>query len=102
MPDLEERVAALEAAIARLTQPEPAFMEQTRTETLHGTEHLKVRLTHEPAGITIAARDRQEAIRKLQQALASHAARQTRLQEHQRRQQTTTTRETAERTASAT
>ena len=96
MPDLEERVAALEAAVARLTQPEPEFMDRTRAETLHGTEHLKVRLTHEPTGITVAARDRTEAIYKLRHALAGHARRQYDLQEYERRQQAKAARETAE------
>ena len=102
MPDLEERVAALEAAVAQLTQPEPEFMDQTRAEDLHGTEHLKVRLTHEPTGITVAARDRQEAVYKLRHALAGAARRQYDLQEHERRRLRKTARETAEKTASET
>jgi hypothetical protein len=87
MPGLEERVAALEAAIAALTAAEPDFMARTRAEPLHDTEHLNIRLTHEPTGITVAARDRQEAIYKLRQALAGAARRQYDLQERERRAQ---------------
>jgi len=80
MPDLEERVAALEAAVATLTQPEPEFMERTRAETLRGTKVLNIRLTHEPTGITVVARNRQEAICKLRHALTCAARRQAGLQ----------------------
>jgi hypothetical protein len=87
MPDLEDRVAALEAIVAGLAQAEPEFMTQTRVETLRGMEILNVRLTHEPTGITIAARDRAEAIVKLRKALTGHARRQHDLQEAERRAQ---------------
>jgi len=87
MPDLEDRVAALEAAVAHLAALEPDFMDRTRAETLHGTDILKVRLTHEPTGITVVARDRPEAIVKLRHALTGAARRQYDLQETQRRQQ---------------
>ena len=66
---------------------EPAFMNHVKTEHLDGTGLLKVRLTHQPSGITITASDRPEGIIKLRKALAAHAARQTTLQETVRRQQ---------------
>ena len=87
MTSLEERVAALEAAVAQLTAPEPEFMDRVREEPLHGTDVLKVRLIHEPSGITVVARDRPEAVIKLRHALTGAARRQYDLQETQRRQQ---------------
>ena len=87
MPDLEERVAALEAIVAGLVQPEPEFMAQTRIETLRGMDILTVRLLHEPAGIEVVAADRAEAIIRLRKALAAAARRQYDLQETQRRAQ---------------
>jgi hypothetical protein len=121
VPDLEARVAALEATVVMLTrkllqsgdisindarsahglppfpgpwagtagyvQPEPDFMTRTTAEPLHGTEHLKIRLTHTPTGIMVVARDRAEAVHKLRKALAGHAARQYDLQEAERRRQ---------------
>ena len=80
MPDLEERVAALEAIVATLTTPEPDFMTRTRVETLRGTEVLNVRLTHQPTGIEVVARDRAEGVYKLRKALAGAARRQYDLQ----------------------
>jgi hypothetical protein len=93
VPDLEERVAALEAIVAGLVQPEPEFMAQTRVETLRGMEVLSVRLLHEPTGITIAARDRDEGIVKLRKALADRARREFDLQEAERRRQRKAARE---------
>ena len=85
MPSLEERVAALETAVAGLAQPEPEFMDRTRVETLRGAEVLNVQLTHEPTGVTVAARDRAEGVHKLRQALAARARREYDLQEAERR-----------------
>jgi len=72
MPDLEERVAALEAAMAAL---EPDFMTRTTVEPLEGHGALTVLLTYEPAGVTVAARDRAEGICRLRRALADRARR---------------------------
>jgi hypothetical protein len=83
---LEERVAALEAAVATLMQPEPDFMAQTRTEEFYGPI-LTVRLTHEPTGVTVVARDRAEGVYKLRKALAARARREYDLQEAERRRQ---------------
>jgi len=80
---------------------EPAFMDRVTTETLHGTEHLKVRLTHEPTGITVVARDRPEAIVKLRHALAGAARRQYDLQEAARREERKAPQEAAEKTTGA-
>jgi hypothetical protein len=66
---------------------EPDFMSHVQAETLHGTSILTVRLTHLPTGVTVAARDRQEAIYKLRKALAGHARRHYDLQEAERRRQ---------------
>jgi hypothetical protein len=89
LPDssLEARVAALEAAFALFAEPEPDFMTRVQTETLHGTEHLKIRLTHTPTGITVAAADHTEAVYKLRKALAGAARRHYDLQEAQRRRE---------------
>lgn len=118
MPDLEERVAALEAAMAMLTrallkrgditindarathglppfpepwadaaQSEPDFMTRTKTEPLENPGVLTVRLTHEPTGITVHARDRAEGVHKLGKALAGRARREFDLQEAERRRQ---------------
>jgi predicted HD phosphohydrolase len=87
MPDLEQRVAALEAIVAQFAEPEPAFMDRVQAETLHDAGHLKVRLTHEPTGIMVVARDRQEAVYKLRKALAGHARRQFDLQHAERQRQ---------------
>jgi hypothetical protein len=75
-------------------QDEPDFMARVHVEHLHGTEHLKVRLTHEPSGITVAARDRQEAIIKLRHALTGAASRQASLQAAERRAQEKTAKAT--------
>jgi hypothetical protein len=115
MPDLEGRVAALEATVAMLTRKlvasgditlndaraahglppfrepwadgEPTFMQHVKAEPLDGHGPLTIRLTHEPAGITIAARDRAEGICKLRKALADRARRDYDLQETQRRRE---------------
>ena len=86
-PGLEDRVAALEAAVAALTAPEPEFMAHTRAEPLDGHGILTVRLTHEPTGITVAARDRAEGVVRLRRALAERARRQHDLQEQERRRE---------------
>jgi protein subunit release factor A len=86
VPDLEERVAALEAAVAALPGPEPDFMQHVREEPLGG-DVLTVRLTHEPTGVTVAARDRAEGVFRLQKALAGKARREYDLQEAEREQQ---------------
>jgi hypothetical protein len=101
MCDLEDRVAALEAIVAQFAAPEPEFMDRVQAETLHGTEHLKIRLTHTPTGIMVVARDRAEAVYKLRKALAGHARRQYDLQEHERRQQAEAAREAAQETPGA-
>ena len=71
--------------------PEPDFMARVTTEPLGGPEHLRgaltIRLTHEPTGVTVAARDRTEGVHKLRKALADRARRQYDLQEAERRQQ---------------
>jgi hypothetical protein len=90
MPDLEERVAALEAAMAAL---EPDFMTRTTVEPLNGTGltgdagHLTIRLTHQPTGIEVVARDRADGIVKLRKALTGRARREFDLQETERRRQ---------------
>ena len=66
---------------------EPDFMNRVREEPLHGTDVLKIRLTHQPSGITVVARDRPEAIVKLRHALTGAARRQADLQETARRQE---------------
>jgi hypothetical protein len=86
-PDLEARVAALEAIVAQFATPEPDIMAQVRTEALHGTSILTVRLTHEPTGVTVAALDRAEGVLKLRKALAGRARREYDLQEAERRRQ---------------
>ena len=86
MTSLEDRVAALEAAVAELRQPEPDFMAQTRAEALDGPI-LTVRLTHEPTGVEVVARDRTEGVFKLRKALAARARREYDLQEAERRRQ---------------
>jgi hypothetical protein len=92
VPDLEDRVAALEAIVAGLTA-EPDFMTRTTTEPLNGTGlteaggHLTIRLTHQPTGIEVVARDRAEGIVKLRKALAGRARREFDLQEAERRAQ---------------
>jgi hypothetical protein len=91
------RHTALEAAITILPGPEPDFMSQVKTEPLNG-KHLRIRLTHEPTGITVTARDRSEGTYKLRKAFTDHARRQYDLQEAERRQQ----RKTAKETRSAT
>ena len=110
MPDLEERIAVLEAAVTMLTSrllqsgdisindaraahgfppfpdPEPDFMAHTTTEPLNSTGltgnpgHLTIRLTHQPTGIEVVARDRAEGIYKLRKALTGAARRQYDLQ----------------------
>jgi hypothetical protein len=84
MPDLEERVAALEAIVAQLTQPEPDFMRAVREDPIDGNV-LTVRLTHEPTGVTVLARDRAEGIYKLRKAITGHWRRLSDLQERERR-----------------
>ncbi len=74
MPDLEERVAALEAIVAGLTA-EPAFMSEVRTDIFRNTNTEAVRLTHLPTGVTIEAPTRAEATTKLGRALERHAQR---------------------------
>ena len=87
--DLEERVAALEAAMAVLMGPEPDFMDRVRIDVLDstpdGTVILTVRLTHEPTGVMVVARDRAEGVFKLRKALTARARREYDLQEQQRR-----------------
>ena len=78
-PGLEERVAALEAIVAKLAQPEPAFMSHVRAETFRDTETRAVRLTHLPSGVTVEAPTRGEAITKLGRAIERRARRR---QEH--------------------
>jgi hypothetical protein len=90
VPDLEERVAALEAAIAAL---EPDFMTRTTAEPLNGAGltgdagHLTIRLTHQPTGIEVVARDRADGIARLRRALTDRARREFDLQEAERRAQ---------------
>ena len=84
-PGLEERVAALEAAVATLVEPD--FMAQTRVDTFRDTQVRSVRLTHEPTGVTVVAPDRAEGVFKLRKAIAGHARRQHDLQEAERRRQ---------------
>ena len=71
--------------------PEPDFMARVTTEPLGGPEHLRgaltIRLTHEPTGVTVAARDRTEGVHKLRKALADRTRRQYDLQEAERRRQ---------------
>ena len=103
MPDLEERVAALEAAVAALAAPEPDFMTRTTVEPLNGTGltgdagHLTIRLVHQPTRIEVVARDRAEGIAKLRQALLARARRDYDLQEAERRRQRKTAQREAER-----
>ena len=103
MPDLEQRVAALEAIVAALVQPEPDFMTRTTTEPLDGAGltgaggNLTIRLVHQPTGIEIVARDRAEGIAKLRKALAGRARRDYDLQEAERRRQRKTAQREAER-----
>ena len=78
-PGLEERVAALEAAVAELRQPEPDFMAETRVEGTHPTP--AVRLTHLPTGVSVRAPDRTEAVVKLRKALAGRERRQQDLEQ---------------------
>jgi hypothetical protein len=114
MPDLEERVAALEAAVTMLTSKllqsgditindaraahglpvlEPDFMARTTVEPLDSAGltgnagHLTIRLVHQPTGIEIVARDRPEAICKLRAALTDRARRDHDLAEAERRRQ---------------
>ena len=93
--DLEERVAALEAAVDALGAPEPRFMDQVKVEDIDG-EYLKVRLTHEPTGVTVLARDRAEGVFKLRKALTARARREYDLQEQQRRAERRAQREARE------
>ena len=85
MPDLEDRVAALEAIVAGLVGPEPEFMSRVRVEPVHASSVLTVSLTHEPTAVTVVARDRAEGVYKLRKALAARARREYDLQEQQRR-----------------
>jgi protein subunit release factor A len=79
MPDLEERVAALEAAAALTAGPdEPGFMAHVTVETL-------VRLTHHPTRITVEARDRRDGVSRLGRALAARDRRERELEEVQHR-----------------
>lgn len=87
MPDLEERVAALEDAVAALTAPEPDFMTRTLVEPLENPGVLTVCLTHEPTGVMVIARDRAEGLVKLGKALQGRARREHDLQEAERRRQ---------------
>jgi hypothetical protein len=76
MPDLEERVAALEAIVARLAQSEPGFMSEVRMdESLIDGTTVWVRLTHLPTGVTVEAPTRAEAVAKLGRALERYAQR---------------------------
>ena len=72
-------------------QSEPEFMQHVHAEPLRGHGALTIRLTHQPTGITIAARDHDEGIYKLRKALADAARRQYDLQEAERRTQRKTT-----------
>jgi len=82
---LEERVTALETAVAALTAPEPGFTADVKTEVLDtttdGTVALMIRLTHQPTGVMVVARDRAEGIAKLRHALANRTRRQQDLQQ---------------------
>ena len=98
LPDLEDRVAALEATVAQLVQPEPVFMDRVRVEPVHASSILTLSLTHEPTGVTVVARDRAEGVFKLRKALADRARREYDLQEKQRR---TGRRESAEASGAA-
>ena len=69
------------------TALEPEFMAHTRMEPIDGNLVLMVRLTHEPTGVTVAARDRTEGVHKLRKALADRFRRQYDLQEAERRRQ---------------
>ncbi len=85
---LEERVAALETIIGRLTLAEEDFMTLVRVDTFRvGTRTRTVHLTHLPTGVTVAADSRAEGVVKLRKALAGHARRQCDLQEAERRRQ---------------
>jgi hypothetical protein len=86
MPDLEERVAALEAIVAGLTA-EPDFMARTRVDPVHASSVLTVCLTHEPTNVSVVARDRAEGVFKLRKALADRARREYDLQEAERRRE---------------
>ena len=73
---LEDRVAALEAAVAELRQPEPEFMCQVRVDTYRANKVESVRLTHLPTGVQVDAGSRAEAVVKLRKALAARDRRQ--------------------------
>ena len=79
MTSLEDRVAALEAAVAELRQPEPDFMAQTRVEGTYPTP--AVRLTHLPTGVQVDAGSRAEAVVKMRKALAARDRRQQDLEQ---------------------
>ena len=75
-PGLEERVAALEAIIAKLAQSEPGFMSEARMdESRDNGTTAWVRITHLPTGVTVEAPTRGEAITKLGRAIERRARR---------------------------
>ena len=75
MTDLEERVAALEAIVAGLAQPEPAFMSEVREAAIIRNRAKAIRLDHLPTKVTVEAPTRDEAVTKLGRALQRYAAR---------------------------